>query len=94
MGRDAILEPLVGRTPARRSSVGPQGVNLNLFVLKTWIDASFGLNKDEEGANLIEYILLIALIALLVIAAIKVLQPKINEKFTDSCKALNKDVAC
>ena len=35
---------------------------MNLFVLKTWLQARF--TKDEQGANLVEYILLVALIAL------------------------------
>ena len=37
---------------------------MNLFVLKTWLQAKF--TKDERGANLVEYILLVALIALAV----------------------------
>ena len=66
---------------------------MNLFVFKTWLDARLG-RTDEKGANLVEYILLIALIAILVIVAIKLLQPKINEKFNEACKELNKSVAC
>ena len=41
---------------------------MNLFVLKTWLQTRFA--KDEQGANLVEYILLVALIALAVIAAV------------------------
>ena len=41
---------------------------MNLFVLKTWLETK--LQKDEEGASLVEYILLVALIALAVIAAV------------------------
>jgi Flp pilus assembly pilin Flp len=40
---------------------------MNLFVLKTWLDTKF--RTDEDGASLVEYILLVALIALAVIAA-------------------------
>ena len=34
---------------------------MNLFVLKAWLESKLG--KNERGANLVEYILLIALIA-------------------------------
>jgi len=41
---------------------------MNLFVLRTWLEAKFA--KDERGASMVEYILLVALIALAVIAAV------------------------
>jgi pilus assembly protein Flp/PilA len=45
-----------------------QGRRMNRFVLKTWIRAR--LARDERGANLVEYLLLVALIAVAVMAAI------------------------
>ena len=42
--------------------------HMNLFVLRTWLEAKFA--KDERGASMVEYILLVALIALAVIAAV------------------------
>jgi Flp pilus assembly pilin Flp len=81
-----------GRIPASRSSVGPQGVKLNLFVIKSWIEAR--LHRGEEGANLVEYILLIALIAMLVIAAIVVLRGAINDRFQDTSDCLNAPAGC
>ena len=45
---------------------------MNLFVLRTWLQAKFA--KDEQGASMVEYILLVALIALAVIAAVVFLQ--------------------
>ena len=43
-------------------------MTMNLFVLRTWLQARFA--KDEDGASMVEYILLVALIALAVIAAV------------------------
>ena len=52
---------------------------MKLFVLKTWLEAK--MNKDEEGASLVEYILLVALIALAVIAAVVFMRNQISDKF-------------
>ena len=41
-----------------------RGQYMNLFVLRTWLQAKF--TKDERGASMVEYILLVALIALAV----------------------------
>ena len=55
---------------------------MNLYVLKTWLKAKY--TKDEQGANLVEYILLVALIALAVIAAVTFLSGEIGSKFSDT----------
>ena len=55
---------------------------MNLFVLKTWLQARF--TKDEQGANLVEYILLVALIALAVIAAVVFLRGEVSDKFNET----------
>jgi Flp pilus assembly pilin Flp len=52
---------------------------MNLFVLKTWLQSK--LAKDEQGASLVEYILLVALIALAVIAAVVFMRNQISDKF-------------
>ena len=52
---------------------------MNLFVLKTWLDSK--LHKDEQGASLVEYILLVALIALAVIAAVIFMRDQVSSKF-------------
>jgi Flp pilus assembly pilin Flp len=52
---------------------------VNLFVLKTWLQTR--LARDEQGANLVEYILLIALIALAVIGAVMFMRGQVIEKF-------------
>ena len=53
---------------------------MNMFVLKTWLHAR--LAKDEQGASLVEYILLVALIALAVIAAVVFMRNAMTERFS------------
>jgi Flp pilus assembly pilin Flp len=52
---------------------------MNVFVFKSWLQAKFA--SDEQGANLVEYILLVALIALAVIAAVVFLRGEVSSKF-------------
>ena len=60
---------------------------MNFFVMKTWLRAK--LTKDEKGAGLVEYILLVALIALAVIAAVVFLKDQVNGKFNDAGSKLS-----
>jgi pilus assembly protein Flp/PilA len=60
---------------------------MNFFVLKTWLQSRFG--RDEQGANLVEYILLVALIALAVIAAVVFLRGQVNSKFDQTGSTLS-----
>jgi Flp pilus assembly pilin Flp len=60
---------------------------MNLFVLKTWLQAKFANN--ERGANLVEYILLVALIALAVIAAVVFLREQVSSKFDQTGSKLS-----
>ncbi len=60
---------------------------MNLFVLRSWIQARFGM--DEAGASMVEYILLVALIALAVIAAVVFLKDQVNTKFNQSGSSLS-----
>jgi len=60
---------------------------MNLFIWRTWLQAKFG--KDEEGASMVEYILLVALIALAVIAAVVFLKDQVNGKFNQSGSSLS-----
>src|SRR3954454_12461581 len=65
-----------------------QGPNsMNLFVLRTWLETKFA--KDERGASMVEYILLVALIALAVIAAVVFLKNQVNSKFNDAGSKLS-----
>ncbi|MFO7592066.1 MAG: Flp family type IVb pilin [Acidimicrobiia bacterium] len=60
---------------------------MNLFVLRTWLQAKF--THDERGANLVEYILLVALIALAVIAAVVFLRGEVSNKFNETGSKLS-----
>ena len=60
---------------------------MNLFVLKTWLQTK--LHKDEDGASLVEYILLVALIALAVIAAVIFLRNQVSDKFSEAGSKLS-----
>ena len=55
---------------------------MNLFVLKTWLQARF--TKDERGASLVEYILLVSLIALAVMAAVLFMGKQLNSGFDNA----------
>src|SRR3954447_19472253 len=61
--------------------------SMNLFVMRTWLEAKFA--KDEKGASMVEYILLVALIALAVIAAVVFLKNQVNGKFNDAGSKLS-----
>jgi pilus assembly protein Flp/PilA len=52
---------------------------MNLFVVRTWLQARF--TSTERGASMVEYILLVALIALAVIAAVSFLGRGMTDKF-------------
>jgi pilus assembly protein Flp/PilA len=64
-----------------------KGASMNLFVLKTWLEAKF--SNDERGASMVEYILLVALIALAVIAAVVFLRSQVQSKFSDAGSQLS-----
>jgi len=54
-------------------------------VFKAWVLSHV---KSERGANLVEYILLIALIALLMIGAVTFLKDRVSNKFNQAGNAL------
>ena len=60
---------------------------MNLFVLKTWLQAKF--TKDERGANLVEYILLVSLIAMAVIAAVVFMRGQLSDSFDNAGSKLS-----
>jgi len=67
----------------------PQGVIQLMMqtwdVFRAWVLSRV---KSERGANLVEYILLIALIALLVIASVQFLRGRVSNKFNEAGNAL------
>jgi Flp pilus assembly pilin Flp len=60
---------------------------MNLLVVRTWLQARF--TTTERGASMVEYILLVALIALAVIAAVVFLKDQVNGKFNQSGSSLS-----
>jgi pilus assembly protein Flp/PilA len=54
---------------------------MDLFILKTWLEAKFNTN-DETGASMVEYGLLLALIAVIAIVAVKNLGSNVSAKFS------------
>jgi pilus assembly protein Flp/PilA len=60
---------------------------MNLFVLRSWLQARF--TNTERGASMVEYVLLVALIALAVIAAVIFLGGQVNSKFSKAGSTLS-----
>ena len=61
---------------------------MDLFVLKTWIQAKLNVN-DERGASMVEYGLLLALIAVIAIVALRTLGGSVSAKFSQVNESLN-----
>ncbi len=61
---------------------------MDLFVLKTWIQAKLNI-QDERGASMVEYGLLLALIAVIAIVAVRALGDGVSTKFNDVKNSLN-----
>jgi pilus assembly protein Flp/PilA len=61
---------------------------MDLFVLKTWIEAKFNMG-DERGASMVEYGLLLALIAVIAIVAVRALGVGVSSKFNDVKNSLS-----
>ena len=78
--RDAGFRGVVGYDSETNRKDG--ATTMNLFVIRSWLQAKLG--RDERGANLVEYILLVALIALAVIAAVVFLRGQVNSQFNNA----------
>jgi Flp pilus assembly pilin Flp len=59
---------------------------MDLTFLKAWIQTKF--NNNEEGAGLVEYVLLVGLIAIVVIAAVIFLQSRVSSTFSKAGNSL------
>jgi Flp pilus assembly pilin Flp len=58
---------------------------MDLTYWRAWISLRWSIaGQGERGANLVEYILLIAFIAIIVIIAVKVLGKTISTKFSST----------
>ena len=58
-------------------------------MVRLWTAYQSRFMKDEEGASMVEYALLVALIAVVVIAAALFLGEEISEKFSEVGDTLN-----
>jgi pilus assembly protein Flp/PilA len=58
-----------------------------LFTLK---QSLLSLVRDEEGASLVEYVLLVALIAVVCIAAVTLLGSSASKKFNETATVIGK----
>ena len=54
---------------------------MDLFVLKTWVQAKLNI-QNERGASMVEYGLLLALIAVIAIVAVRALGNSVSTKFS------------
>ena len=61
---------------------------MDLFILKTWLQAKFKTDS-ERGASMVEYGLLLALIAVIAIVAVKALGDNVSTKFSSVNSSLN-----
>jgi Flp pilus assembly pilin Flp len=64
------------------------GVIVSYEFFAGWLRAWFG-DDDETGASLVEYVLLVALIAVVCIAAIALLGERASTKFSQVGNSLN-----
>jgi pilus assembly protein Flp/PilA len=60
---------------------------MNLLVVRTWLQAR--LTTTDRGASMVEYILLVALIALAVIGAVTFLSNQVNSSFNHEGSSLS-----
>ncbi len=56
---------------------------MSLRVFTAWLTAKLGVD-DERGANLVEYVLLITLIALIVVIAVTAIGTKVSTKYDNA----------
>ena len=61
---------------------------MDLFILKTWLQAKFKTDS-ERGASMVEYGLLLALIAVVALVAVKALGDNVSARFSSTSASLN-----
>ncbi len=61
---------------------------MNIFIMRAYLHARLG-NHNERGANLVEYLLLVAFIAVVVLGAVKLLGSNVSTKFSKANTDLN-----
>jgi len=61
---------------------------MNLMIFRTWLQAKLA-PRSERGANLVEYLLLLAFIAIIVLVAVQTLGHTVSTKFSSANNAVN-----
>jgi len=61
---------------------------MELSVFKAWIMAKLHINS-ERGANMVEYVLILTLIALVVITVVTLLGGRVSTRFNNASSALS-----
>ncbi len=62
---------------------------MDIFILRTWLESKLHVGEhDSRGANLVEYVLLLAFIALVVMGVVKLLGTKVSQKFSSASATL------
>ncbi len=61
---------------------------MELSVFKAWLKAKLGVTS-ERGANMVEYVLILTLIALVVILVVTQLGQRVSTKFNSASSALS-----
>ncbi len=81
---------LRGDTPCVRSpsSTKRNDTDMDLMIFRTWLQAKLTL-RSERGANLVEYLLLLAFIAIIVLVAVKTLGGTVSTKFSSANTHVN-----
>jgi pilus assembly protein Flp/PilA len=59
---------------------------MDLFLVKTWLKARF--SNTERGATMVEYVLILALIAILVIGVVAALGGQVSSKFSQASSGI------
>jgi pilus assembly protein Flp/PilA len=59
---------------------------MDLFLVKTWLKARFA--NTERGATMVEYVLILALIAILVIGVVAALGGQVSQKFSQASSGI------
>jgi Flp pilus assembly pilin Flp len=60
---------------------------MNFEILKTWLTARLHVDT-ERGATMVEYVLILALIAIFVIAIVTALGKSVSNKFSEASSGL------
>jgi Flp pilus assembly pilin Flp len=60
---------------------------MDLFLVKTWLKARLGVDA-ERGATMVEYVLILALIAILVIGVVALLGSQVSSKFSQASSGI------